>query len=79
MEHETLTQNRQIANVAIMENAPEAAPEVEEKVKPIMIYPQSAEQRRMFKEAADLDNRKLSPFIVHVLTEHIRKQRKKTA
>ena len=41
------------------------------EVKPIMIYPQSAEQRRLFEEAARADNRKLSPFIVHVVQKHL--------
>jgi hypothetical protein len=39
-----------------------------------MIYPQTAEQRRLFKAAADRENRKLSPFIIHVVMEYLRQQ-----
>ena len=42
--------------------------------KPIMIYPQSAEQRELFEAAARADNRKLSPFIVHVVMQFIKAQ-----
>jgi hypothetical protein len=83
MEAEALTQNMQITNVATMENEQEVEPkrrkDGSELARPIMIYPKTPEQRKMFEDAAKLDNRKLSPFIVHVLTEHVRKQRKKTA
>jgi hypothetical protein len=40
--------------------------------KPIMVYPQSDEQRKEFEQFAALENRKLSPFIVHVVSEYIR-------
>jgi hypothetical protein len=76
-DQETLTQNRQMANVAVMsDDDQKQRKDNDDAVKPIMIYPQSAEQRRLFKEAADLENRKLSPFIVHVVSEYVRKQKR---
>jgi hypothetical protein len=69
MDEDTLTQNKQMANVAVMSDEPRRA-----KVKPIMIYPQTGEQRKLFKAAADRENRKLSPFIVHVVQEYLRQQ-----
>ena len=75
-DHDLLTQNRQMANVAVMSNEPEGD-DKPPKVKPIMIYPQSAEQRALFKAAADRENRKLSPFIVHVLNDYLRRERRR--
>jgi hypothetical protein len=81
MEMESLTQNKQIAKVAVMSddvgNEPKRRKNSridDEVVKPIMIYPKTMEQRRLFKEAADRENRKLSPFIVYVVSEYLRKQ-----
>lgn len=44
----------------------------EMQVKPVMIYLQTQEQRDMFDAAAAADNRKLSPFIVHAVTQYIK-------
>lgn len=43
--------------------------------KPIMIYPSSDEQRRLFEEAAAEENRKLSPFVVWAVSQYIEMKR----
>ena len=54
--------------------------------KPIVVYPTSEEQRKLFEEAAARDNRKLSPFVLNVLTKYLedeaeeeRRRRRRTA
>jgi hypothetical protein len=40
--------------------------------RPIMIYPQSNDQRQVFEAAAAAEKRKLSPFIIWAVSEYIR-------
>jgi hypothetical protein len=40
--------------------------------RPIMIYPQSNDQRQLFEAAAAAEKRKLSPFIIWAVSEYIR-------
>ena len=42
--------------------------------RPIMVYPQSSQEREMIEEAAKAEGRKLSPFIVWVVKRYIREQ-----
>jgi hypothetical protein len=47
--------------------------------RPIMVYPQSPEEREMIEEAAKAEGRKLSPFIVWVVKKYIREQQMMSA
>ena len=77
---EVLTESRQTVRIADMDNETSIDQRPRRKyselaAKPIMIYPQSAEQRALFEEAARADNRKLSPFIVHVVAEYLQQRK----
>ena len=57
---------REVKNPGTYKNLP---------ARPIMVYPRSAEEREAFEEMAKEEHRRLSPFIVNVVSEYIRRKR----